>query len=100
VSRSASTSTEDKGLLATGTPESNFACSNSGHLLAAGKQVRWKHASSDLDFPPVPFPSRRIFAMAGEARLRTLVMRGRYGLPLRQDGFASCLRTVIRWQDR
>jgi len=44
-------------------------------LLAAGKQVRWKEAASDLEFPPVPFPSSRVFAVAGEPRLRALVMR-------------------------
>lgn len=75
MSGSASACTEGEGLLVMGAQDRNFACSNSGHLLAAGKRVRWKDAASDLDFPPVPFPSDRVFAVAGEPRLRALVLR-------------------------
>ena len=73
MSGPATTSTEDKGLLATGTPERKFACSNSGHLLAAGPQVRWKDAASDLDFPPVPFPSPIFVAVHSAAPMKPLV---------------------------
>jgi len=44
-------------------------------LTQAGNEVRWIAASADLEFPPVPFPSRKVFAVAGEARLRMLVTR-------------------------
>lgn len=41
----------------------------------AGDEIRWKAGFSDIDFPPVPFPTRRIFAVAGEDLLRALVRR-------------------------
>jgi hemoglobin len=43
--------------------------------MTVGEEVRWVEASHELDFPPVPFPSRRIFDTAGEALLRKLVRR-------------------------
>lgn len=55
--------------------EEGFACSDSARAPAAASQVRWKGAATDLEFPPVPFPSNRVFAMAEEPRLRALVKR-------------------------
>jgi len=75
VSESATIFADGSGPLASGAPERGFACSNSGNSLAATGHVRWKDAASDLEFPPVPFPSRRVFAVAGESRLRALVKR-------------------------
>ena len=41
----------------------------------AGDDIVWKGAASDMTFPPVPFPSRRVFGATGEAMLRELVQR-------------------------
>jgi hemoglobin len=38
-------------------------------------EIHWKPASSSIEFPAVPFPSRRVFAVAGEETLRSLVKR-------------------------
>lgn len=43
--------------------------------MIVGDEVRWKSESSGYKYPPVPFPSKRVFAIAGEARLRELVRR-------------------------
>jgi hemoglobin len=51
------------------------ACSTHSQPMAVAEAVRWKEASADLDFPPVPLPSQRIFAVAGEPMLRALVQR-------------------------
>lgn len=68
---------------ATGKPQDPAAghvhhCQCGGHGnqgTKAGDTVRWVDAGHDLDFPPVPFPSKRVFAVAGEAMLRRLVRR-------------------------
>jgi hemoglobin len=43
--------------------------------LTPSDELRWVGAGHDLDFPPVPFPTRRVLQRAGEATLRTLVAR-------------------------
>jgi hemoglobin len=51
------------------------ACTPNTEPMQVGEEVRWKAATSSMEFPAVPFPSRRIFAVAGEEKLRTLVKR-------------------------
>ena len=41
--------------------------------IPAGDTPRWVPAGQDLEFPPVPFPSKRLYELAGEAGLRALV---------------------------
>lgn len=57
--------------------DGHTACvfSSSSDPLSAGDEVRWKDGFSDMNFPPVPFPSRKVFAAAGEPLLRSLVQR-------------------------
>lgn len=38
-------------------------------------EVHWKRSAVDLEFPPVPMPTRRVFDVAGETGLRALVAR-------------------------
>ncbi len=40
-----------------------------------GDEVRWEDASCDLDFPPVPYPSCKVFSGAGEPMLQRLAQR-------------------------
>jgi len=51
------------------------ACSSSSEPMPVGEEVRWKDGFSDMHFPPVPFPSRKVFATTGEPMLRALVQR-------------------------
>lgn len=52
-------------------------CSGHGHtgpaMPAPGENVRWVDAATDMELPAVPFPSRRILEIAGEATLRRVV---------------------------
>lgn len=51
-----------------------FPClCNAGASVQATDEVRWLESFHDMDFPPVPFPSRRIHEVAGEKKLRELV---------------------------
>lgn len=50
-------------------------CQQSSGPSVVGDEVRWVHEGQDLAFPPVPFPSRRVFAAAGEAGIRALIER-------------------------
>ncbi len=43
--------------------------------MQVGESVRWVDAKIELEFPAVPFPSRRVFAVAGEGLVRALVTR-------------------------
>lgn len=43
--------------------------------LQVDEHIRLVGAGHDLDFPPVPFPSRRVIQSAGEARIREVVTR-------------------------
>jgi hypothetical protein len=43
--------------------------------LVVGAEVRWAEGTHELEFPRVPFPSLRIFELAGEPALRALVLR-------------------------
>ena len=54
--------------------QSANAC-QSGADFAVGDAVRWVDGFFEMEFPRVPFPSRRIFAVAGETILRSLVQR-------------------------
>lgn len=40
-----------------------------------GRDARWLPPFADVEFPPVPLPSRKVFAVAGEGWLRMLVRR-------------------------
>lgn len=57
--------------------ETAGGCHGSGKTepMQVGDEVRWKPASSHVEFPAVPFPSRRVFALVGEEKLRALVAR-------------------------
>lgn len=46
---------------------------SSGEALKANDEVRWMEGHAELIFPPVPFPSRRLFQVAGADALRHLV---------------------------
>jgi hypothetical protein len=48
-------------------------CTASGGSMAVCDDISWKPASSSLEFPGVPFPSRRVFQSTGEIRIRALV---------------------------
>ena len=50
------------------------AC-HSGDGFVVGDEVRWVDGFYELECPRVPFPSRRIFEVAGERMLRALVLR-------------------------
>ncbi len=53
-----------------------YAClCGAGAPLRAGEEARWLEPFFDLEFPPVPFPSRRVYLTAGEEGLRLLVLR-------------------------
>jgi hemoglobin len=53
-----------------------FAClCSADERLQAGDAVRWLESFTDLTFPPVPFPSRRVHDIAGTELLRALVRR-------------------------
>lgn len=43
--------------------------------MKASDEVRWVRATHDLEFPAIPFPTSRIYRVAGEALLRALVRR-------------------------
>ena len=51
------------------------ACSKNGtpRPMEVNEEVRWVDASMDMEFPAVPFPSKKIFAATGEELLRQLV---------------------------
>lgn len=51
------------------------ACARDGAAPNSSAAVRWVEAAHDLDFPPVPLPSQRVFEIAGEIKLRELVRR-------------------------
>ncbi|OHX35974.1 hypothetical protein BJL95_02740 [Methylomonas sp. LWB] len=55
--------------------ESNADCHAASGPMEVGDEVRWKPASTGLEFPAVPFPSRRVFEVAGASLLRALVRR-------------------------
>lgn len=68
--------------------------------MTVGDEVRWEEQSIELAFPPVPLPSRRVFATAGETMLRALVKRHYERLrdssighlfPLNQEQFSAGL---------
>ena len=50
-------------------------CGGGAQGMQVGEAVRWVDAKSEMEFPAVPFPSKRVFAVAGEAKLRALVAR-------------------------
>jgi hemoglobin len=50
-------------------------CQSGGGAFAVGDEIRWAGAIPELGAPRVPFPSRRIFEVAGEQTLRALVLR-------------------------
>lgn len=54
--------------------------------MQVGETVRWVEESHDLDFPPVPFPSRRLFDTVGEAPLRALVRQHHLNLRTSEIG--------------
>ena len=58
-----------------GTPHAESSCSDATSPMAVGDEVRWRPASTSHEYPPVPFPSRRVFSVAGEPILRALVKR-------------------------
>ena len=61
-------------------------CQSGRDGFAAADEVRWVEGFFEMEFPRVPFPSRRIFTVAGEAILRSLVLRHHerlYETPLR-----------------
>jgi len=43
--------------------------------MSVGDEISWKPASNGIEYPAVPFRSKRIFAVAGEEMLRALVKR-------------------------
>ncbi len=51
------------------------ACQSGAGAFAVGSSIRWADAIPELEAPRVPFPSRRIFEVAGEQALRALVLR-------------------------
>jgi hemoglobin len=99
--RSPAPSGEDRALQPTPiTGNAGCACSTAAAAMSVGDVVHWKEASVDLDFPPVPYPSRRVFSVAGEPMLRALVRRhherlgdSRIGRLFPQDpgGFAAAV---------
>ena len=61
-------------------------CQSGANGFVVGAEVRWVEGKHELEFPPVPFPSRRIFGLAGAGTLRALVLRHHqrlYETPLR-----------------
>ena len=61
-------------------------CRSGADGFVAGAEVHWVEGFVELEFPRVPFPSRRIFEVAGEGTLRALVLRHHerlYDSPLR-----------------
>ncbi len=50
-------------------------CSTNSAPMQVGDEIRWKPESHGVGYPAVPFPSRRIFEVAGETMLRLLVKR-------------------------
>jgi hemoglobin len=61
-------------------------CQSGAIGFVVGAEVRWVEGMHELEFPPVPFPSRRIFELAGAGTLRALVLRHHqrlYETPLR-----------------
>lgn len=48
---------------------------SAGASLQAVDEVRWMESHADLVFPPVPFPSKRVFEATGADLLRALVRR-------------------------
>jgi hemoglobin len=44
-----------------------------GVTLQAQEEVRWLEADHDLEFPPIPFPSRQLYHLTGSEMLRNLV---------------------------
>jgi hemoglobin len=61
-------------------------CHSGADGFVVGAEVRWVEGLWELEFPRVPFPSRRIFEVAGEPTLRALVLRHHqrlYDSPLR-----------------
>ncbi len=65
------------------------ACHSGGEGFVVGDEVRWVDGFHELECPRVPFPSRRIFAVAGEMMLRALVLRHHQRL------YESPLRTLF-----
>ena len=66
--------------------QSANACQSGRNDFAVGDAVRWVDGFFEMEFPRVPFPSRRIFEVAGETILRSLVLRHHerlYETPLR-----------------
>lgn len=55
------------------TNETNTPPRAAGPWPKATDEIHWKSGFSDMEFPPVPFPTRRVFAVAGEATIRALV---------------------------
>ena len=54
----------------------NQSCGCSAPILETlGQAVRWVEATTDMEFPAIPFPSARVFEVAGEFHLRHLVRR-------------------------
>ena len=51
------------------------ACQSGAGAFTVGSEIRWADATPELGAPSVPFPSRRIFEVAGEQALRALVLR-------------------------
>ncbi|MGO9632862.1 MAG: globin [Steroidobacteraceae bacterium] len=61
-------------------------CQSGASGFVVGAEVRWVEGKHELEFPPVPFPSRRIIELAGASTLRALVLRHHqrlYETPLR-----------------
>ena len=50
------------------------ACRSGAGAFAVGSEIRWADAIPELEAPRVPFPSCRIFKVAGEQALRALVL--------------------------
>lgn len=61
--------------LALESSQSANPCQSGRDDFVVGDAVRWVDGFFEMEFPRVPFPSRRIFAVAGETILRSLVLR-------------------------
>jgi hemoglobin len=60
---------------ATSGRESHAAgCRSGAGVFTVGSEIRWANAIPELQAPRVPFPSLRIFQVAGEQALRALVL--------------------------
>lgn len=98
--RSPAISANSQPAASSATSQDGDACSCSHPPESLGDKVRWKDASIDLAFPPVPIPSRRVFAATGESMLRALVKSHHERLldssighmfPVNKDRFAAVM---------